>query len=594
MNTEQRPRPLEVAQQEDLARESRESEEPPSLETTFTRQQHRDQIDTHPGAFTPPVAPRYRCFSLHNPSQWTWTPLQLFLAVFQPILDLLVLHTNIAARRKIHNFTTITPLEMRLWIACRLEMTFKISEKASIRNFWDGNAFAANHLSRTRYEAIERYLCLETRPNPSKVDNLWNWLVKDALDILRVRLYELYIPSSHIAVDESTIKFHGRKQDLFLARHKPQKMGFVFLCLASSGGLMHDVLVYSSWDGVEGCQGGLTIDLATRNTRKRKRSTTSPTADQVELSMLKSAVYVLCKRLFRRFNTEQFICFTDNLFTDPHLARALLSLHVGICGTVRGQAPGIPSILKAIQQIKKPTLNDNEYCQYIVDNQALILVWRDGQRKHTVTFLSTSYPLDGLRLVKRATAKLPRTDVEIHRNRYRRPQILTPVIAAEYNNHMGEVDNNNHLRATRTVRRPHQRKWTKKIIEYIIDIAHTNGFIIWRENKKRRGVKQLRRDLFVRSLIQGLVEGLDIVHKAGQQAKGSLCAYSECKTNRHQKRKPLGEVSGNARALQPSRTTDYCHTCSRFYCISKGCFKSFHEAKGLQIRLGGGQQERGG
>ena len=37
MDTEQRPRPLEVAQQEDLARESRESEELPSLEITFTR-----------------------------------------------------------------------------------------------------------------------------------------------------------------------------------------------------------------------------------------------------------------------------------------------------------------------------------------------------------------------------------------------------------------------------------------------------------------------------------------------------------------------------------------------------------------------------
>jgi len=218
---------------------------------------------------------------------------------------------------------------------------------------------------------------------------LWFWKVQNALDIIRTRFKSLLIPSSHICVDESIIKFHGQKIDALKLPHKPAKEGFLLYVLTSHGGLIHDFIVVSSQEGVEGSPEGITLSIPTKSVRKRKRGSTGMTATEIHLPATKSLVYTLCDRATVEFRQQQFICYVDNLFTDIPLARALLSINVGICGTTRKNAVGIPLVLRAIQDRFPKLLLANMVTSCILDGLINITTWHDGLRHNIVTFITT-------------------------------------------------------------------------------------------------------------------------------------------------------------------------------------------------------------
>lgn len=173
--------------------------------------------------------------------------------------------------------------------------------------FWSNNARTTVLLGCVQFKAIEHYLCLNSELEATQtvdIPPVWYWKVQHALDIVRVRFKLLLIPSSHICVDESTIKFHGRKLDVHRLDHKPAKRGFVVYALTSDGGLMHDFVVSSSQDGLEGVPEGITIELPTRTTRKRKRSETGMTATEIHLPPIKAMVYELCKRATTEYRSQ--------------------------------------------------------------------------------------------------------------------------------------------------------------------------------------------------------------------------------------------------------------------------------------------------
>ena len=283
-------------------------------------------------------------------------------------------------------------------------MALYLSEHTPMDSFWS-HSTTPNHttsfIGLKRFQAIERYLSLDSRQEKPYNKAPWFWKVEVAVVTLRRQLYEFLIPSSHIAVDESTIKFYGRKSDKVLMRHKPAKEGFIIYTCASYGGAVHDFTLFSSQTGTETDSQGISINLPTRTTRERQRGSTGATATEVHLPPIKALVYTLCYRVTFDFQPLQFICFTDNLFTDPHLTRALLTINVGICGTIRLNAPGIPPILKQIATMKRCPLANNQVIHRTVDKLVNIMVWRDGLRQHTVTFASTVYLATATELAKR-------------------------------------------------------------------------------------------------------------------------------------------------------------------------------------------------
>ena len=142
---------------------------------------------------------------------------------------------------------------------------------------------------------------------------------------------------------------------------------------ASPGGVVHDFLMYSAKESIETIpKDGLIINIASRETRHRKQATTDSTDKDIHLPITKAAVYVLADRVTAEFRPLEYIVFTDNLFTNPFLAQALVGLGIGICGTVRADAKRVPPKLKAIEKDDNTQLADNQVVhrssEGIIDN----------------------------------------------------------------------------------------------------------------------------------------------------------------------------------------------------------------------------------
>lgn len=196
-----------------------------------------------------------------------------------------------------------------------------------------------------------------------------------AVNFARVRFQEVAQPASYITVDEASIKFFGRKLDTISMRYKPAKCGFMILALASNDGFIHDFLLSSSKQGFEQVRS----EDGTVTTVRRHTSIFPPT---------KGAAYILLERMKSRYPGARYTVFFDNLFLDVPIAKALRDINIGVCGTTRKNAPGIPSPILAIYHKYHKLLTYNDLAVAIADGDVLCFTWKDN---NMVTVITTSY-----------------------------------------------------------------------------------------------------------------------------------------------------------------------------------------------------------
>ena len=100
----------------------------------------------------------------------------------------------------------------------------------------------------------------------------------------------------------------------------------------------------------------MTINIFSRTIKERQKSTTDITVIKIHLSLTKEVIYILCEKVTRNLHHLQFTCFINNLFTDSHLVRALLTLNVDIYDIIQVNAFDISEELKAIAAVAKSQL----------------------------------------------------------------------------------------------------------------------------------------------------------------------------------------------------------------------------------------------
>lgn len=272
----------------------------------------------------------------------------------------------------------------------------------------------------------------------------------------------------------------------------------------------------------------------------------------------------------------------DNLFVDVHVAKALLLLNIGICGTTRKKALGIPPVLAEIQYTYPELLPPDGVTSCIVDKLVNVTTWHDSLRDNIVTFITTVRRPHSIALAKRKSKRLHGTRTT--------PagftQVLArqPEVAVAYNKWIGPTDNTNHLRAVATIRRPGQLKWTKKFIEFIVDICQVNAYIVWRRHPPNQRTDHRDREVFLRELIDGLLYDHESIHAPIEAKSRHYCRWKGCQPREYNRRQPLQEVVNRAISSQSSRTTDYCTKCMKYLCINKGCWAAFHKVNHHPIR----------
>jgi hypothetical protein len=109
-----------------------------------------DQDEVPP--FQPPVTVVDRGPQYRDPLMISWSPpIRLFMYLISPVLHLLLIHTNLKAERdhtRKKAWKPLTALEIRRWVAVRLEMARELSVHAPMASFWSQDHISTTSLSR--------------------------------------------------------------------------------------------------------------------------------------------------------------------------------------------------------------------------------------------------------------------------------------------------------------------------------------------------------------------------------------------------------------------------------------------------------------
>lgn len=530
-----------------------------------------------------PLDTRYRAWDTNPPEAWKWSPIHLFLKMFSPILAIFVEQTNLAAlsdKQRKKKWKLITEVEMRWWVACKIQMHEILPYNQEMDVFWKGDHSAAKKLAKQRFKSIEHYLTLCNDPKPPSAQSPWYWKVQPGIDALRQVLRDFIIPGSHLALDESVIKFHGHSIHTFKLSHKPGKQGFVIYAIATHSGLIFDFIVSSSQDGLEGDISGGYINISPRSTRATDPGTQSGQGERLWVSATKMMVIQMCQELRDRLPELPFTVYMDNLFVDVHLAKGLLQMGIGCCGTTRRNARGVPEVMKAMKYQNTNSLGDNQLACTIIDDSVNVTVWNDDLRGNRVSLVSTVHSPTEWEVVARNAA--PRYKLRGAARGRGTLMISQPLIAVDYNRYMNCVDNANHLRAVTSIRRGGQRKWTKKFFELFIDTCLVNSYIIWAAHSPNQRAGPRQHKVFTERLIEQLLRVEDKPHRWVMNATRRRCKWDGCQPAAYHFKEPPAKARQSKRQLRGAMTWASCEYCLIPLCINhRNCWKAHHDAEHL-------------
>ena len=460
----------------------------------FIIAKQKKKINKFESAYTSSITSIRRSFELRHLYMISWSSVRLFLFLLQSILELLFHHINQKIQTTKKSWNTLTMMKLRQWIAIRVLMIQKLTKIATIQSFWSREIVNNSSLSRHRYQAIERHLNVEFNSHMSYNNASWFWKIEHVLNVFRNQLFLFTISDSHLIVNESAIKFHDRNSNKFRLAHKSAKKNFVLYVLISEKDILHDFMLWDSRDDLEYHKQSITINISSRITRERKKSTTEVTAMKMHLSSTKEVIYTLCERVTRDIRHLHFVCFLNNLFTNSHLVRALLTLNIDVCDIVRDNASDISQELKIIVAAKKSQLTLKQWLHRVVNEMINCFVWRDAQRDHVITFDTTAYTSQISEQTFRKTRHI--TDISL-RDDTLRVTIEQFIIAVQYNLHMSHVNRANQLRTNLTIARSQKLKWIMRMIEYMLDSVNINAYIVWAKHQAKKNLSHRDRRVFI-------------------------------------------------------------------------------------------------
>jgi Transposase IS4 len=138
---------------------------------------------------------------------------------------------------------------------------------------------------------------------------------------------------------------------------------------------------------------------------------------------------------------QGYILYTDNLFTNRLLAKALSKLDIGIMGTTRVTASGLPPELIRLKKAKE--LLKWGHLKIIILDNILYFLWQDNNR---VLGITTAYNLTDTVIRARKRPSSTSTSASITRPVFGDlpvKKLPIPTAINAYNHYMGGVDTAN-------------------------------------------------------------------------------------------------------------------------------------------------------
>lgn len=542
-------------------------------------------------------------------------PLEIFQLLFTPeIVDQIVESTNSYAADAesraalIPNLDSSLPSDRRLWkpvcavdiwryLGCRIYMG---QHRVRLReSYWGENERLSGVFGKTRFEQIHRYITLrDAERSPRQPGECFAWRVEPIASQIRKNTQKVWIPGSHLAIDESMVRFKGRSFDKVKLPNKPIKEGYKIWAHGCKG-YIDDWLWHSRKEGPEESITSEEFDRLTDGQIQKFRF--APTF---------ALILRLAMRLRQRYPEPAFCYFLDNLFLNVDVAQALLAMGISCCGTTRKNAAGVPTWLLDLKNNNRGVVWNSAFGEVI--EQTLCWAWQDN---NMVIGITTAYQIKNeTAYVLRKRPAPTSTNAAIVRPVFgdcARKWLHIPLAIDDYNHHMNGIDRANQLRANMTVHRPYEKRIWRPLFSWLIDLCCTNAW--WLSNPNPIQRKKGGQGRFLKILVEELLNTpypappppkrstnqMPPPTQLGPISSGTAHIWVSLPSRRHcvwckehrdtwkakrpavqgPQRQALQEMMNGVvqqPAIRASKSSGGCATCKVWLCQRGGCFFRYH------------------
>jgi Transposase IS4 len=396
-----------------------------------------------------------------------------------------------------------------------------------------------------------------------------------------------------LAVDEIIVRYEGRARETTTVPGKPTPTGFKVWAAAQRG-----FLLLWNWH-IPGEKNG---PVGVRTPRELGGTIKAGNGG----NKTQAVVLHLIKQLPSPLKGSGYHVFLDNLFVSTRFVEYARSQGVGVTGTCRDKS----GIMKELAELKKQDKKDvipwgKTYSLYTPSGNVCHVGWKDQ-----AFVLMMSSVLSGDEMVVRLRRRPKETSSKAKTSRVpfgedAIKELSIPVIADEYNYHMGAVDEFDHLTAQNPGLRCVRRGGSQALEHWLLRTVLVNCYLLalCSDVPEPRQVSFRSQQDFRKQLVGALLamakggsepckkRRISVInpdatqepvssHTPVKMVKKGLCV--SCKglrfRDRPQKRVALVEIAANSKRPSSRHESRYgCKQCDVHLCKERGCFDVFHK-----------------
>ena len=383
-----------------------------------------------------------------------------------------------------------------IWRYIGIQLYMGMNIKGRREDYWLANERLTKIMSIVRWEQIHRYFTLRDRLiYPYEEDECFAWPVEPVATEIKRNIQKVYIPGSHIAIDEAMIAFRGRTKHTVNLPNKPIKEGYKVWAQGQAG-FIDDWLWHSRENGPEGISSkGLDV--------KRAGAVAGDSDTTIRLAPTFALIIRLAERLRKRYPDRVFCYFLDNLFLNLDVAQSLLAMQMLCCGTTRKNATGIPKWLIKLKDNNRGLVWNSALGETV--EQTLCFAWQDN---NLVLGITTAHDFKNELVYRERRRPAPTsTNARIVRPIFgglAKMWLWIPKAIDDYNHYMNAVDVANQFRGALTCHRRYERRNWRPIWNWLLDLCRVNAYLLSNRQinkKQRRGQRPFVQEVTERLLM---------------------------------------------------------------------------------------------